>query len=410
MSAMTVIRQPGLALLFTLSFTVAASAQTIWYVDADVNTNQANDGTSWATAYPTLQQAIADASTNGFPPDEIWVARGIYTPGETTTATFLLKDRVRIFGGFDGVETERDERNPDPLTNDTVLFTDITQGTACDALVTLQGTPPFNPIAEATRLDGFTLTGARKHAIVNNFSHATFRNLLFTENGSRYDVSVEYGGAILITDRSRPRLENCMFVDNIATRGGAVAIRTHAQALFMDCYFGGNEVEASSSSPLDNGGGGALYCDSTQEPAEPPNPPPPPPRSLLRRCTFEENLAKNCNGGAILKLGTAHMDLVECRFNDNTASALSGPYPSTAGNGGAMYTMGGTLNMVNCIFKGNRSDEPRDGTFLEGGGAWYCVKPCTASGVNCLFFLRKCLKSPENADEWEWNGVLTHPT
>ncbi|MCK6483657.1 MAG: hypothetical protein L6R00_05935 [Phycisphaerae bacterium] len=27
-----------------------------------------------------------------------------------------------------------------------------------------------------------------------------------------------------------------------------------------------------------------------------------------------------------------------------------------------------------------------------------------------LEYLRKCLKSPENADEWEWNGVLTHPT
>ncbi|NUQ47493.1 MAG: hypothetical protein HUU22_15845 [Phycisphaerae bacterium] len=28
----------------------------------------------------------------------------------------------------------------------------------------------------------------------------------------------------------------------------------------------------------------------------------------------------------------------------------------------------------------------------------------------CTSTVRKCLKSPENADEWEWNGVLTHPT
>ncbi|MCK6486023.1 MAG: hypothetical protein HUU22_13705 [Phycisphaerae bacterium] len=374
MSTRTILRLIACtcAVIFTPCSTVMAQSPTIWYVDADVSTNQTPDGTSWETAFPTLQQAITAAQANQDPSEEIWVARGVYTPGPTHTSTFVLKDRVAVYGGFEGIETELEQRDPDPLTNGTVLFTDITQATACDVLVTLQGDWPTNEIDSDTVLDGFTVTGARKHAIINYYSLAAFANLLVIENGSRYNVSPEEGGAILITVDSKPTFDTCIFVDNIATRGGAVAINIRSQGRFTDCYFGGNEVAVPTDTFI-SGGGGAIACDASQGTAVTQ------PRTILRRCIFENNLADACDGGAILKTGDARMDLVECQFNDNTARGHGGSYPPTEGNGGALCTLSGDVNTINCIFKGNVSKNPRGGSAPAGGGAWYCLKPCSTA-------------------------------
>jgi hypothetical protein len=70
------------------------------YVDA--NAPPGGDGSSWATAYRYLQDALADAS-NG---DQIWVAAGTYYPSVEVGGTgdryktFQMKDGVAIYGGF----------------------------------------------------------------------------------------------------------------------------------------------------------------------------------------------------------------------------------------------------------------------------------------------------------------------
>jgi len=60
-------------------------------------------------AYRDLQDALADSS------DEIWVAQGIYRPappGGDRTASFALQSGRRLYGGFAGGETTREERDP----------------------------------------------------------------------------------------------------------------------------------------------------------------------------------------------------------------------------------------------------------------------------------------------------------
>ncbi|MDX1439999.1 MAG: hypothetical protein R3284_08865, partial [Rubricoccaceae bacterium] len=84
----------------------SASAQVI-YVDTDAT--GANNGTSWGDAYTDLQDALAVASSSS----EIWVAEGVYKPTNTSdrTISFVLTDGVELYGGFDGTETSRDERD-----------------------------------------------------------------------------------------------------------------------------------------------------------------------------------------------------------------------------------------------------------------------------------------------------------
>ncbi len=66
--------------------------------------NDANDGLTWGTAKATIQPAINDASSG----DEVWVAAGTYsTQGTSITA----KTGVSMYGGFNGTETLRDQRN-----------------------------------------------------------------------------------------------------------------------------------------------------------------------------------------------------------------------------------------------------------------------------------------------------------
>jgi len=72
------------------------------------------DGSSWATAYNKLQDAISQAnSCAGI--SEIWVAQGTYFPDEGTGITdndrsqsFDLKSGLAIYGGFVGNETDLD--------------------------------------------------------------------------------------------------------------------------------------------------------------------------------------------------------------------------------------------------------------------------------------------------------------
>ena len=67
------------------------------------------DGLSWENATGQLAEVMLQAE----PGDEIWVAEGIYKPTETTdrSISFILKEGVRMYGGFAGVETLRDQRN-----------------------------------------------------------------------------------------------------------------------------------------------------------------------------------------------------------------------------------------------------------------------------------------------------------
>jgi len=64
------------------AFHVHAPSASVIYVNADVG-GGLNNGSSWANAYATLQDALAQPPASG---DQIWVAEGIYYPDEGVIA------------------------------------------------------------------------------------------------------------------------------------------------------------------------------------------------------------------------------------------------------------------------------------------------------------------------------------
>jgi hypothetical protein len=113
-------------LLVTSVCSFSAAAQRVLFVNHAAG--GANDGTSWADAFVSLQDALAEARSG----DEIWVAAGVYRPDQGVGiisgdrgASFELKNEVAVYGGFAGGEERREER--DWEVNATVLSGDLLQ-------------------------------------------------------------------------------------------------------------------------------------------------------------------------------------------------------------------------------------------------------------------------------------------
>ncbi len=134
--------------------TTATTLAAVIYVNAAAA--GANNGSSWANAYTSLQTALGAANAS----DELWVRAGTYKPTATAdrTVSFAMKNAVGIYGGFNGTETLRSQRNS--VANVTILSGDIgTAGVSNDNslhVVTAGAT-----VTDSGVLDGFTISGGQ---------------------------------------------------------------------------------------------------------------------------------------------------------------------------------------------------------------------------------------------------------
>ncbi|MDX1666529.1 MAG: hypothetical protein R3350_04845, partial [Saprospiraceae bacterium] len=102
----------------TLLMGQSCPSSGILYVNIDA-TAGANDGSSWTDAYTDLQDAIDLACDCG--DTEIWVAEGTYLPTRDKDGggsgpsdrnnTFYIDCDLELYGGFDGTETARSQRD-----------------------------------------------------------------------------------------------------------------------------------------------------------------------------------------------------------------------------------------------------------------------------------------------------------
>lgn len=330
---------------FYLFFLFAVlSVQPLLAQTYHVNAANANpgDGTTWASAFTTLQAAL-DVATSG---NEIRVAKGTYkpsvifapgvaSPGEVGPNnrynTFQLKSGVAIYGGYD----DQGNGTRNILLNETILSGDLgvlndNSDNAYNVVMIVNGTT-------GVVLDGLTITGGYANGTQNRSlssashpafygggillrnSDGIFRNLKIIRNTARTNSSATYGGGFFIatTSSNAVELNNIEFIENDISTGGT-----------------------------NFAGGGALYLAG--------------PNIKLNQLRFIGNSAKT--GGAIFtSLATTNLKLGNTIFNNNSASSHGGAIYLT-NNGSASVLV--NTNIVNNTFYNNTA---------EIGGAIYLL-------------------------------------
>lgn len=260
------------------------------YVD-----NNISDG-YWQDAYSTLQQALT-VSQSG---DEIWVAQGTYTPGETRDASFILKPGVKLYGGFFGGEVSLDDR--DLHKNITVLSGEIgnssTQTDNITHIVSYSGS-----MDTGTLIDGFVIRGGYADdgsggagLLLENGASPLIRNCHFEDN-----YTDGFGAAAFV--QNAPVFEKCLFENNQASRGGAVASEENrnqdGSVQFDHCTFVKNIATEGS----------ALYFEKRET-------------ALIDSCVFWQNTDGSANVNSVsLDTRVSTPTIENSAFDDASVSA-----------------------------------------------------------------------------------------
>jgi len=361
----------AVAVMLAVSWQPPDSVAGILRVDKTATGTPVN-GSSWSQAYRELRDALAAAQGG----DEVWVAAAAtpYTPHATglASASFEMENNVRIYGGFDGTESNRSER--DFETNETILSGE-TGVTDSDIVVRAIGVLP------SAVLDGFTIEGAVKHGILVSGGSPTLENLIIQDITSD---DINGGAGILVTGVTpQPTFTNCKFSSNSSDYGGgAVACDSMTFPEFYSCQFYGNSSEywhggavLSYGSPFfsqcefglndSNGLGGAIHHSGSG-------------RIEIRNSDFVENGTIYSAVGGALYLASTNPDnrVVNTVFDTNMASAYGGAVAlidddarfddctfvdNTADKAGAIYAFSRNAAFVNCVFVGNEATSGNGG-------------------------------------------------
>ena len=296
----------ALAVTLLVAIAPVCAGRTIY---VDPNATGAGNGDSWTDAYTYLQQALAVAQSG----DHLRLAQGRYQPdlGPTAlpgdpNATFTLKSGVALHGGFAGV------RGADPDQRDRTLYPTVLTG---DLLANDPCSPDWDTLlTDPNRTDNafhvITATSVTSTAVLDG--------LVVT--GGRALGDLPSGGGLLNVS-GQPMIVNCVFLENVAGQGGAVANLTSGAAYFFNCRFYRNVA---------NHHGGAVFNDLSDP--------------QFTNCTFLGNHAALWDGGAVMN-DHSHPLLVNCTVVGNAAGAT--------GFGGGLRNADSSPQLTNCILWGN---------------------------------------------------------
>jgi len=336
------------------------------------------DGTTWPTAYTSLQTALGTALSG----DQIWVAAGVYIPGGLTTDSFVIPSGVSVYGGFlSGAATLTDR-------NVTTNVTSLSGNGVCNHVVT------FNNVTAATLLDGFTVAGASGGLMGGGIYNIGGGNNVTVQNCIIRNNSASQGGGMYnfgVSTPSNPTVRNCSFLNNTGSnQGGGVmnyAPGGTAGGTYVNCVFDGN-----------GGGQGKAFFNAVEKGAS---------TLSFTNCTF-----KNHSGYAVDNYGrgdnvsastsataTTSISFSVCSFsansggaifnntnnnpNNNTFSLLSCTITQSGSDAVNLYSQGGkcTATVTNCFFTKNGRAVYMDGSKDFNGSAGQC----NGTFTNCQF-------------------------
>lgn len=354
-----------------------APPTNVIYVNANA-TGTTHDGTSWNTAYVNLQDALNKAASTSRS-DQIWVAKGTYTPTQiyspldanghpvaggaaaldpsvtnldlNAMKTFNIPDNVQIYGGFTGKETSILQR--DPVHNATIL-----SGGGVDWHVVTMGDDITQTGVNAT-LDGLTISGGNatgpdlpfgsyqyNHSFGGGAYIAFDSNVVINDVTFTHNFAASDGGG-LYTNSSNILVTNSEFLDNTAVvRAGAyealntwetsptdATINTPHTATVINSVFDGNTSYVF---------GGAIVGEGTFASHQ----------SALNiiDSTFTNNTA--AEGGAVT-IDSLNVNVIHSTFTDNSSTVSAGALATTS--------------VVNSLFGGPRDfvTTITDSTFLH---------------------------------------------
>ncbi|HMQ48611.1 MAG TPA: T9SS type A sorting domain-containing protein [Saprospiraceae bacterium] len=295
----------------TLPFSKALPNQMRWYVDADATGLQ--NGLAWTDAFIRLQDALAAAQWG----DTIWVAQGVYTPAENDNRnlSFYLKSGVALYGGFNGTETNLQERNWHH--QQTILSGNI--GNPADSTDNSYNVVTALGVDSTARLDGFVITAG--YALYPS-QQTDYRN---------------YGGGLVVLGttfhpNSHPSIENCRFEKNIGFYGGGLACKgiqsQRPSANIRHCIFENNKGTFR---------GGGLYIETLEVAGNTLN---------MEADTFRSNWAF-AGGGGVYLYNVGGLTMQYCLIEGN--SSISG-----AGVEYVSYFCIEQVRLEACVYKANR--------------------------------------------------------
>jgi hypothetical protein len=304
------------------------------------------DCLSWANAC-TLRTALS------YFPAEVWVAEGTHKPSSTLdrTATFTVSYGSSIYGGFDGTETARAQRNP--ATHVTILSGDLLGNDSNSFISIAEPTRSENSYHVVTAaygdvLDGFTITGgnadgssgssAMGGGMLNDRTGPTITNVTFTKNSARV-------GGGMVNSQSSPTMTNVNFINNAASESGGGMYNYSSNPAMANLLFENNYTA---------GNGGGMYNYSSSP--------------AITTSTFTGNVAQ---GGGGMVNDASSPTLAGINFHDNYAN-LGGGMVNTNGSspalanttfeinhaqdGAGMYNIGSNPTLANVIFDGNLAE------------------------------------------------------
>ncbi len=322
--------------LLVLLWLVGPASAAIWYVDSDAPLG--GDGTSWATAYRSIQQAINSASPFWqvcfSPTDHIYVKSGTYTLASELT----LGKTVIMYGGF-----PNSMANPTMSNRNPSIYPTIIDGNNVTRCLTVTS---YNVIDGFTFQDGYSTLNA---------------GAIFLDEVPTYNCPL--GLVLSVTIR------NCRFIDNYAGVHGGAIYDLRSDAKIQDCTFDGNTAD----------NGGAIKQWETS--------------SIIESCVFNNNSSTtpSFGGGAILGDYQVYGSITNCLFTNNTSTTYGGAISYHQGwptitnctfvgntattDGGAIYCNTASPVLKNCILWDNSDDEIANYFSSPGATATYsCIQ------------------------------------
>ncbi len=317
----------------------------IVYVDSSVAVS--GDGSSWANATKELADALKAASTDPSI-QQIWVAKGTYLPlydaqnncasSNSRQRTFLLVNDVEIYGGFNGTESNINQRNIQ--NNPAVLSGDIgiANNNSDNVYHVMIGVNINNVV-----LDGLIIEKG-------NASGPASANI--TIGG--VSIAANRGGGINLSGAGIEIVNSIIRNNQSINNGGGIFASNNSSILINHTAFNNN---ASTASANNQGGGAIAYIQNSATSA-----------LNINNSIFNYN-SSMADGGAILNHLATLVNIGNSFFHNNF----------TSDDGGAVYNNRvDNCHITNSVFYTNTS--------MDAGGGIYNTDLVTATISNSTFY------------------------